>query len=113
MLSKVTLLATALALCLPAFADKPSKPNQTIAKPPASKNAPKGGSKNAPSRSSTTLAPSGYTPNGDLIAGATMSMWKGAKTNSADQKKQAQAAGGSTRKADKVRGNLTVIPPKK
>ncbi len=111
MLSKAALLAVALALSLPVYADKPATPTQTVAKQPASKSAPKSSSKS----SGKSLQTFSGSMNGDgTTAGAvSMSMWKNAKNNNADQKKQAQAVGGSTRKADKVRGNLTVIPPKK
>jgi len=117
MLNKVTLLATVLALSLPALADKPSKPTQTIAKPPASKSvpksAPKSGSKNASIGSSKSLTNFGSTPNSGLIGSVDMTMVKNAKSNKADQKKEAQAARGSTRGSDKVPGNPTVIPPEK
>ncbi len=113
MLSKVTLLAAALALCLPALADEPSKPTQTIAKPPASKGAQKNGSKNASNSSSKSLTNFGGTPNSGVIDSVEMTMVKNAKNNNADQKKQAQAARGSTRGGEKVPGKPTVIPPEK
>jgi hypothetical protein len=110
MLSKIALLAAALALSLPVYADKPSTPTQTIAKPPASKSAPKRASKS----SGTTVQNFSVNQGSGVIkSGLYMSMWKNGKNNNADQKKQAQAARDSTRKADKVPGNLTVIPPKK
>jgi len=113
MLSKVTLLAAALALSLPAFAEKPPKLTQTIAKPPASKSAPKSGSKNASNRSSKTLTTFGGTPNSGVIGSVEMTMVKSAKASNADQKKEAQVARGSTHGGDKVPGNPTVIPPEK
>ena len=113
MLSKVTLLAAALALSLPAFAEKPPKLTQTIAKPPASKSAPKSGSKNASNSSSNSLAHFGGTPNGGVIGSVEMTMVKNAKNNNANQKKQAQAARGSTRGGETVSGKPTVIPPEK
>jgi len=109
MLSKVTLLAAALALSLPAFAEKPPKLTQTIAKPPASKS----GSKNGSNRSSKTLTTFGGTPNGAVIGSVEMTMVKSSKASNADQKKEAQVARGSAHGGDKVPGNPTVIPPKK
>jgi hypothetical protein len=107
MLSKVALLAAALALSLPVFADKPLQPTQTIAKPPASKTASTIASKSAP----TSVA--GTEQNSGIIGEVSLMMWKNGKNNNADQKKEAQAAGGRTRKRGKVPGNLTVILPKK
>jgi hypothetical protein len=111
MSSKVAVLAAALALSSPVFADKPSKSTQTVAKAPASKTVP-----NRTPQTSTNLggtAHSGTAANGGIIAGVQMMMLKDAKNNNADQKKEAQAARGSTSKGAKFPGNLTVIPPKK
>jgi hypothetical protein len=115
MLSKAALLAAALALSLPVYADNPSTPTQTIAKQPAFKSSSKSAPKSSSKSSGKSIPTFSGTMNGDgmMVDAVSMAMWKNGKNNNADQKKEAQAAGGSARKADKVRGNLTVIPPKK
>jgi hypothetical protein len=99
--SKVVLLAAALVLSLPVFADEPLKPTHKIAKPAA------------PNGASNTSGVSGGTANGDLIGGVTMAMQKDAKENQADQRKAAQAPRGSKRSGDKVPRTRTVNPPEK
>jgi len=82
MVQNIVLLAAALALSLPAFADKPSKSTQTIAKPHASKSASTGASK--------TLE-NGATANSGVIGDVYMMTVKNAKANNSDQRKAAQA----------------------
>jgi hypothetical protein len=105
MSSKVALLAVALVLSAPVFADKPPKSTQTITKAPASKNA-----SNKTPKTSPNL---GGTANSGVINETMTMMQKDAKANNASQRKEAQAAAGSTRGAHKVPGSLTSIPPKK
>jgi hypothetical protein len=123
MLSKVVLLAAAITLSVPTFADDPSKPTQSIAKRSASKSdsagasksnggfhgrsistaksgAKKGTGNNAISSGdkggSASLATLGGSSgrNGNLIAGVTMAEVKSAKSNNADARKEARAAHG-------------------
>jgi len=116
--NKVALIAAALALALslPAFADKPSKSTQNIAKPRPSKGASTGTSLTSASKGLGNFrgtVNSGGTANGSMIGAVEMAMLKQAKSNNADAKKEAQAAQGGTHGLKKGRGDLTAIPPQK
>jgi len=105
MSSKVALIAAAIALSSPVFADNPPKPTPAIAKASASKS--------PPNKSSKTLTNLGGTANSGIISALQMPMLKNAKDNNADARKEAQAAGSSTPGGHKVPGNLIASPPKK
>jgi hypothetical protein len=106
---KVALLAAALALASPGFANKPSKPRQATTTVPAPKSVATTTSKT----SNLGGGAIGGTANSGIIGEVTMEMQKDAQENQAAARKEAQGARGNTRGGQKVTGNLTVTPPKK